>query len=809
MIDQTRPRSRRIALADVALDSRLAGSEAIYTYAAPPEARIGEARMVPLGPRSSLGYVIALREAFPQELGFPVEQLRPLGTVVAGLEIPPEVVDLVTETARQTLTSIPLCLGLASPPGLKDRLVSVWAPTIADIPADLTTAQTEALRTLLEAPLAMERDKPISRGLLSTLRALQRRGLVERRTQFQPRVRRADSRLRYHLTADTALVDEYIRKHAKKRPAQVVTLIQLQGSESAAFSQEEIKALGKVSDATIKGLISNNLLVPATPEFESAKAPPVPNAHQQKAIDAIESAIRDHRAETFLLYGVTGSGKTEVFLRAAETALAQGRQVLYLVPEIALTAQVVAQLRSRFGDRVAMLHSNLSPGERMDNWLRAASGAAPVVLGPRSALFAPLQNVGLIVMDEEHEATYKQETTPRYHARPLAAWLACRMNCPLVLGSATPSIESMHAAQEGRTTLLQLPIRAASARLPEVQIVDLRESYKDRSADIFAPDLTTAIESALERKEQIILFLNRRAFAPFVVCRDCGHRFECPRCAVSLALHRGEKRLKCHHCDYAIPAPETCPDCAGTRVNAFGIGAEKVEQAVDERFPDARVARLDRDVVRRKGALEEVLAQFRLGELNVLVGTQMVAKGLDFPRVTVVGVIAADIGLNIPDFRASERTFQLLSQVAGRAGRGERPGHVVIQTLSPKHPSIVMAKNHDYDSFFASIIQERRSAGYPPFRRLINIIFHGEDRHRVYELSAVAGQRLRQKLEGPDLEVLGPVDCPLAKRNNQFRRHVLIKMPPESDPAPVAQAIADLAMPGVRVTLDVDPYNLL
>lgn len=805
----TGPRSKRLALADVALDSRMAGSEAIYTYAATPDAKVGQARMVPLGPRYSLGYVLELREAFPQELGFPPEQLRRLGPPVDGLAIPPNTLELVAETARQTLTSIPLCLGLATPPGVKDRLATVWVSMVDVVPPDLSTAQDEALRALIEAPLVVARGKAIHPGLVSAIRALQRKGLVERRTQFQAITRRAESRLRYHLTPDSARIDAYIRKHAKKRPAQVVTLINMQGSESAAFSVEEIRALGQVSDSTVKGLITQGLLVPAASEPEPPKTPPTPNEHQQSAIDSIERAVRDHRAETFLLYGVTGSGKTEVFLRAAETALSLGRQVLYLVPEIALTAQVVAQLRNRFGERVAMLHSNLSAGERMDNWLRAASGEAPVVLGPRSALFAPLPDIGLIVMDEEHEASYKQESAPRYHARSLARWLAQRMNCPLVLGSATPSVETMFAARAGEINLLTLPVRAASAQLPSVEIEDLREAYKDRSADVFSPRLATAIEQAIERKEQTILFLNRRAFAPFVVCRDCGHRFECPRCAVSLALHRGEKRLKCHHCDFSIAAPEACPDCGGTRVNAFGIGAEKVEQAVTERFEGARVARLDRDIARRKGALEEILAQFRMGGLDVLVGTQMVAKGLDFPNVTVVGVIAADIGLSVPDFRASERTFQLLSQVAGRAGRGQRPGRVVIQTLSPEHPSVEMARRHDYDAFYAALIQERQAAGYPPYRRLVNIVFSGPDRGKVYEASAVAGQRLKHRLSGEKLEILGPVDCPLSKLSNQYRRHVLIKMAPGADPAPVAAALADFNPAAVRITLDVDPYNLI
>lgn len=799
--------ARRITIAEVGLDARMAGSEAVYTYAATSATQIGEAYMVPLGPRQTVGYVLAVKEVFDLELGFPVESLKPLGPKVANLSLPKPVVGLVYETARQTLTPIPICLSLATPPGIKDRLVREWRPTGKAPEAPLMTAQDEALRGLAERPLIEKRGSEIPRGLKSTLRALRLRGLIESVSSVQTAAFRRQAGEVFQLTADSGLIDNYIAKHAKKRPAQVVTLMRLQGAEGIAFSTDEIKALGQVSDATLKALVKERLLVEPESGAHHPKTPPRPNSDQQAAIDAISGAIRSSQYEPFLLFGITGSGKTEVFLRCAEEALAQGRQVLYLVPEIALTAQVVAQLRDRFGDRVAVLHSNLSPRERMENWLRVASGEAPVVLGPRSALFAPIANLGLIVIDEEHEASYKQENSPRYHTKSLAQFLGRQSACPVVMGSATPAIESFYAAQNGETTLLRLPNRAADARLPDVAIEDLREGYKDRSAGVFSPRLSRAIEETIVRGEQAILFLNRRAFAPFVLCRDCGRRFECPHCAVALALHRRDKKLRCHHCDYQMPAPETCDECGSDRVKAFGIGAERVEQAVGEQFPGAKVARLDRDIARQKGVLEDTLARFRTGELNVLVGTQMVAKGLDFPNVTLVGVIAADISLAIPDFRASERTFQLLSQVAGRAGRGQRAGQVVIQTLSPTHPSVVMAQKHDYEGFYAALIEERRIAAYPPFVRLVNVLFVGPDRDEVYGLSAVAGQKL--KLALPDAGILGPVDCPLSRLSNLFRRHILVKLPPGADPAPVAAALEGIKTVKARITVDVDPNNLV
>jgi primosomal protein N' (replication factor Y) len=800
--------SDRVEVADIGFDARTAGAEAVYTYRADADAAVGQIRLVPLGPRQALGCVLSVRTVTEDELGFPFSRLKPAGDLVHGLDLPLQTVALVQDVARQCLVPPSVALGLALPPGIKDRLVTEWSAVREPMDSEpLTTAQQEVLRVAREGLLVESKSKPVAAGARKSLLLLRRKGMVEPNVTLMPFSDRHRLSGMLRLTADSARVEKFLAREGRKRPAQAVTLMRLQGSEAASFSVQEIKALGGVTDQTVKALLQSGLLEQADEAAPVLTAPPVPNLFQQNAIDAICESLRSGKPDTFLLYGVTGSGKTEVFLRAAAEALTWGRQVLYLVPEIALTAQVIAQLRARFGRSVAVLHSGMSPGERLESWMRVRSGEAPVVLGPRSALFAPFTHLGLIIMDEEHESSYKQENAPRYHAKQAALFLAKQFSCPLVLGSATPSIESFYEAETGAITRLDLPERAASAQLPIVHIEDLKEGYKAKRPSIFSPRLEEAIRGALGAKKQVILFLNRRAYAPFLVCRECGHRPQCPNCSVSLSFHRKELRLRCHHCDYSERVPETCPRCGSEKVASFGVGAEKVEEEVSRVFEGCRVARLDRDISRKKGALEQILAQFRSGETDVLVGTQMVAKGLDFPNVTVVGVIAADISLNIPDFRASERTFQLLSQVAGRAGRGIHPGEVVIQTLSPDHVAVQLAKEHDYLGFYRALIEERREAHYPPFRRLVNVLITGEKRESVVGVAALAAGRISRAI--PSCEVLGPADCPLERVQNMWRRHILVKLEPWGDAGPIADAIGELEDRGTRILIDVDPYSLL
>jgi primosomal protein N' (replication factor Y) (superfamily II helicase) len=795
-------------VAEVAFDARTAGADALYTYRAPAEAMAGQAWLAPLGPRRIMGWIMNIKEVTEEELGFSPARLKPLDKRILGLDLPAQLLSLIHSVSEEFLASISETLTPATPPGIQERLVRTWTPVEgAESPLPLSAAQEEGLKVMKEGPVTETKTKPIAKGFKSALRALVTKGLADETLSLTLSSTRARLGGVMRLTADELKIETFLRKEGRRKPAQAMTLLQLQGTQAASFPADEIKALAGCTDQTIKSLVKAGLLEEVEEGPSPVRVPPQLNPHQAEAVAALSEAVAKGEAKGFLLYGVTGSGKTEVYLRTAAEALRMGRQVLYLVPEIALTAQVIAQLRERFGRSVAILHSSLSPRERLDNWMRVQSGMAPLILGARSALFAPLSRLGLIVMDEEHEGSYKQENSPRYQGRKVVEMLAELHQCPYVLGSATPSIETYHDALEGRLQLLRLPNRAAQAVLPEVKILDLTEGYKTGQPSAFAPPLAASIEATLKEGRQVILFLNRRAYAKFLVCRQCGHKWGCPHCAVTLAYHQKDNRLKCHQCDHTEVHPTSCPQCGGMKIRPLGVGSEKVEEEVKKLFPLARVGRLDRDVVRRKGALEDILTKFRAGELNVLVGTQMVAKGLDFPNVTLVGVIAADISLNVPDFRASERTFQLLSQVAGRAGRGQHAGVTYIQTFKADHPSLLAAQTHNYESIFHEILAERKEVGYPPFRRLVNILITGPNLEAVNGMGALAKSRLAKAL--PEATILGPVDCVIEKIQGQWRRHLVLKLEPGADVKPIQKALEDLHDPGARLIIDVDPATLL
>lgn len=798
--------AERLRVADVLLDANSAGGDAEFTYEAGSDAEVGQARLVTLAGRSVLGFVRAVREVAESDLCFDPVKLRRLGPLVPGLTLPMQLMELVEEVATTTLSSPSAALTLVMPSGAKDRLVTRWVATGATPEKALPIVASEVLESIRELPMVEKKSEKIAPNVKRALRELEKSGLVRRDLELDlPSEKKTPAA--FHLTEDGAKIERFLTGLGRKRPAQSMAVLALQGSDRAGFTAAELRTMTGVTDRTLKALVAAELLIEVVEEALPTATAPEPNEAQQAALDAISGAMQEGAATGFLLYGITGSGKTEVYLRAASEALRRGRQVLYLVPEIALTAQVVAQLRERFGHRIAILHSNLTPVERLRQWQRVQTGEAPLVLGPRSALFAPLNNLGLIVVDEEHEGSYKQESSPRYDTRRLARWLSAKHNCPIVFGSATPSLENFHAAQTGGLTLLKLPKRAAKAQLPEVEIEDLRVLYRTGRASILGPRLHDALAATLGRSEQAILFLNRRAYSPVLQCRDCGYRFDCPQCAVGLAFHQREGALRCHHCDHKSPVPTACPTCEGVRIAPVGVGVERVEETLRETFPEARVARLDRDIARRKGALEEILTQFRGGDLDILVGTQMVAKGFDFPRVTLVGVIAADVSLNVPDFRAAERTFQLLAQVSGRAGRAHLPGRVVIQTFNPDHASIARAIAHDYDGFATAELGDRVEWGYPPFVRLVNIIISGEDKETVETRAlnvAIAADKAM-----PEAVILGPAPCPLERRLGHWRNHVLIKLAPGADPTPLRAPIERLMDSECRIVIDVDPASLV
>jgi primosomal protein N' (replication factor Y) len=535
---------------------------------------------------------------------------------------------------------------------------------------------------------------------------------------------------------------------------------------------------------------------------------------QSNALEALGAAAATGRFSVFLLQGVTGSGKTEVYLRLADLVLRSGRSVLVLVPEIALTPAVASAFRDAFGDRVAVQHSGLSGGERSDQWYRIRRGEVRVVVGTRSAVFAPLDQLGLIIVDEEHDTSFKQEETPRYHGRDVAVVRGRNAGALVVLGSATPSLESSHNASSARYTRLVMERRVQDRPLASVSVVDMRQEYAEHGPDvILSGALKDAITRRLEAGQQSLILLNRRGLATAVFCRQCGGTLECPNCSVSLIVHsegRDRHRARCHYCNYGILVPKACPACKGPYLERRGFGTEKVADEISTLWPSARVARLDRDAVRRKGAAAAILRSMAAGTIDVLVGTQMIAKGHDFPRVTLVGVVSADVGLGLADFRAAERTFQLLTQVAGRAGRGLEPGHAIVQTLYPHHYSVEHACQQDYSAFLAKEMGYRQAMRYPPLTAMVNIVVKGADARAALSDAATLAQHLRNNGEAGRFSVLGPAPAPVAKLRGEYRAQIFLK---GSHRGSMREAVlaALAAEPEMRrrVSLDIDPVSVL
>ena len=548
-------------------------------------------------------------------------------------------------------------------------------------------------------------------------------------------------------------------------------------------------------------------------------------AEQQRAVDAVAQARRDNRFQGFVLHGVTGSGKTEVYVRTIRQTIADGRRALVLLPEIALTPQFVAVFRGHFDDRIAVLHSGLTTAEKFDQWRRIKRSEVDIVIGARSALFAPIRDLGIIVVDEEHDTSFKQERGPRYNARDMALVRANFENAQVVLGSATPGLESFHNAVDGPMEYLEMPDRVADRPLPEVDVVDMRTNEGNLSSrsEVLSKPLLDAIDETLHAEKQAILFLNRRGYSPCVMCESCGHLFECPNCDVSLTYHRRMEALRCHHCDFSLRMPESCPECDSSEVGRKGTGTEKLETHLEELYPRATVARLDRDTSKGKG-LRRLIGKFRRREIDLLVGTQMVTKGHDFPHVTLVGAVLADMSLNFPDFRSAERTFQLLTQVAGRAGRAETPGQVVVQTHLPDHYSLQCARQHDFHTFAKQELEHRGDAGYPPFAHLVAIKFEGASESRTIKTArryATCARRLFQRHEefGRAVTMLGPAMAPIARIKNRSRWQLLLKARKRKTlrqfTARMLNAADHFDVGGkrksrnVRVIVDVDPVSLL
>jgi len=590
---------------------------------------------------------------------------------------------------------------------------------------------------------------------------------------------------------------------------------------------QEAARKAETTPATVRQLVAKGwLLITETPvrrdpyEFRTFKAtkPLPPTQEQLTALNQIKKKLDSGRYHSFLLHGVTGSGKTEVYLQAIAHCLQRGREAVVLVPEISLTPQMVERFKGRFGNLVAVLHSRLSAGERFDEWQLVKKGRVKVVVGARSAVFAPFAKPGLFIIDEEHEGSYKQEDNPKYHARDVANARAQLCGSVIILGSATPALETFTRVRAGKHELLTLNKRVHNQELPEVHLVDLREEMHAGNRSMFSRLLLDKLRGTLDRAEQAILFLNRRGYSTFVVCRDCGFVLKCPKCSISLTHHAGENILRCHYCDFRTKVPMTCPQCASTSIRHFGVGTQKVEAEVKKWFPEARVARMDVDTTSRKGSHEEILNKFRDGKIDVLVGTQMIAKGLDFPRVSLVGVVTADTALNLPDFRSAERTFQLVTQVAGRAGRSSIPGEVVVQTYNPEHYSIVCAQTHDYINFYETEMKYREVLTYPPFSSLVRIVILGIEENSVIRGAEILAEGLREALAlqsvGVDQAMLGPAPAPISKLRNRFRWQICIRgKPGKLVRRVIADAVArlekDHQLGDVRLSIDVDPLSTM
>lgn len=593
----------------------------------------------------------------------------------------------------------------------------------------------------------------------------------------------------------------------------ILNLLRESGEMSAVMLRERFKEIAP----QLKKLEAHGLVMrherevyrdPFRDEFFGRDEALPLNRWQSEAFSAIVGAAERGAFTPFLLHGVTGSGKTEVYLQAIAEVLRMGKTALVLVPEISLTPQLVHRFKRRFSCGIAVFHSGLSDGERFDEWRRTRRGEVSIVIGARSAIFAPLNRIGIIVVDEEHEDSYKQAEGLRYHARDLALVRGKREAAVVVLGSATPLISTYHAAKAGKIGYLSLPQRVRDLPLPQVEVADARLHKKE----LLSSRLIEALAGNLEKGEQSLLFLNRRGFATFLICRDCGHVLSCPNCSVTLTYHRGLERHYCHYCDYSIPAPSVCPGCSGPEVGLLGFGTERLEAEVKERFPQARLARMDRDTTGGKGAHARILKEVEQRRVDILIGTQMVAKGHDFPGVTLVGVVSADATLNLPDYRGAERGFQLMSQVLGRAGRGGAPGRVIIQTFNPEHYAVQRAASHDYEGFYDDETSFRNETGYPPFAFLAGLHFSGNSAQEVERGATAAAVLLRSlRAQAGRVEVLGPCVSPLAKIRGKYRWQILLKGASRQElHRIVAVCRKNLKLPAVvRLSIDMDPVDML
>ncbi|SHR17428.1 primosomal protein N' (replication factor Y)-superfamily II helicase [Mycobacteroides abscessus subsp. abscessus] len=764
--------------------------------------------VVPFGPRKIQGFVISIQ---------PSSEFEKLRDIIAPMDIVPvlnnELLQLGDWLSEETLCYRISAYQVMLPAALKAKYEKKIRVTI-DVNLLPPVLQRVFEKTQMVPFDTIEKDawrvlqKEIANGHVEFIYEVKERVNKKKRRYVMPHVNEKElsdslKLLSIQATKQREIIEFFL---ANPAPVPLQNLINLLNTSSSA----------------IKGLVNKGILREEEVEvyrdpyenrvFERTEALPL-TSEQKRAISPVLQTIEENLHQVFLLYGVTGSGKTEVYLQSIQRVLEKGKEAIVLVPEISLTPQMVKRFKGRFGDEVAVMHSGLSNGEKYDEWRKIQRKEVKVVVGARSAIFAPFENLGIIIIDEEHETSYKQEENPRYHARDVAIQRAKKYGCPVVLGSATPALESFARAKKGVYELLNLPSRMNSGPMPHVEVVDMREELREGNRSMFSRALMEKLKDRLDKQEQTVLFLNKRGHSSFVMCRDCGYVVNCPDCDISLTYHKFSERMKCHYCGYESHVPTQCPECQSEYIRYFGTGTQKIEEELGKVLPEARVIRMDVDTTSKKGAHEKLLTDFGEGKADILLGTQMIAKGLDFPKITLVGVLSADTMLHIPDFRSSEKTFQLLTQVSGRAGRHELSGEVIVQTYTPEHYSIQFASQQDYDLYYEREMQIRKLHHYPPFYYISLITVSHENLMKVVSVTEKITGYIRNSLS-PEAIVLGPVASPIPRIKNRYRYQCLIKYKREPQLGRAIKTVLDQyqhesATTGLTISTDVNPYILM
>lgn len=841
-------------IAKVIVDVPVRSTDRPFDYSIPESLKlwieVGSRVAVPFGHRTVQGFVVSL------ESGEAVVNpgLKPIQEVLDLLPpLSPELVELADWMSKRYACRRISALQAMLPTALKgkaERLISLGDveeetpfPDDELFPMFADTGNEERLITEFIGRNGEVSMKQLTRAFpeaAETVKFMLRRGVLVESQSIKDKMGKKKLKavdLAIGITAAREALNKFPKKSARQK--EVLSFL-IEREATLPMALKEVLSALQVTASTVKGLEEKGFI--EISEIEVYRDPyqgrdfkpttPLPlTAEQEIVYTRISRTVEEQLHEVFLLHGVTGSGKTEIYLQCIKRCLDQGRQAVVLVPEIALTPQMVERFKGRFGSGVAVMHSRLSVGERYDEWRKIREGKATVAVGARSAVFAPFSNLGLIIMDEEHETSYKQEENPKYHARDAAIRRAEQCGAAVILGSATPSLESYHASRAQTDihfspVLLEMPTRALGNELPKVNVVDMREELKEGNRSMFSRKLHSALAERLERGEQTVLLLNRRGFSTFVMCRSCGYVAGCPECDISLTYHSRSDNLRCHYCGHAEPAPKLCPECGSEHIRFFGTGTQRVEEELGKLFPGIRVIRMDVDTTTEKGSHEKLLNQFRDKKADVLLGTQMVAKGLDFPDVTLVGVITADSALNLPDFRAAEKTFQLLTQVAGRAGRHQLPGEVVVQSYTPEHYSIVHASGHDYLSFVREELKHRRGLHYPPYCRLILVTLSHEQLPLLLRMAENYAMNLQgkarnlrwygslDKLTTDVLDLLGPVASPIPRLKGRYRFQCMIKWRGAIDVIGLVRLVAEeledsVRDTGLQISIDVDPQMLM